>query len=284
MYSFVTENITPERAEAYLGTSRGNRPLSKIFVHSFADTMKKGRWMLNGVPIIFDEDGCLIDGHHRLEAVREAKIPVRFDVVRGVPSDAFTTYDVGRHRNIGQILAMQGVKNYNIVGSIIAANEALVTNGRLYGNNTVPYDEQKRTLADFYELYRRDEAGYQEVGSYIACLRSRCRIIPTSWAGGMYYYLTHTGGYTENVVKPFFEALFTLESDAIPCVSTLRKVITKEAVEGRKLQHDVLWAYIVKSWNAYITNTPLKSLRFRFKDETANGGLPPEEMPTLILK
>lgn len=191
--STVTENITPAKAQEYLRTSRGNRPISKVYVRSYADTMKKGGWMLNGVPIIFDTDGHLVDGHHRLLAVIEAGIPVRFDVVRGAPSEAFTTYDTGRHRTVGQILAMQGVKHYNMVGSIVNANEALIRYGRLVANNAIA-GEMRRTLSDSYEAYCRDREGYDETAAYICQLQDKCRIITASWAGGLFYFLTHTGG------------------------------------------------------------------------------------------
>lgn len=155
--NFVTENITPAKAQEYLNTSTGNRPISKSTVHSYADTMKQGGWMLNGVPIVFDTDGHLLDGHHRLEAITLAGIPVKMDVCRGVQSEAFTTYDCGRHRSLGQLLAMQQVKNYNTVGSVVACNETLVRTGRIYPNNSVTSGHQRRrTNTESYEIYTRD--------------------------------------------------------------------------------------------------------------------------------
>lgn len=100
--NYVTENITPAKAQEYLNSSQGNRPISKVTVRSYADTMKKGKWMMNGVPVVFDVDGHLLDGHHRLEAITLAGIPVKMDVCRGVSPDAFTTFDCGRHRNVGR--------------------------------------------------------------------------------------------------------------------------------------------------------------------------------------
>lgn len=271
--SVVTENITPAKAQEYLRTSLGNRPISKVYVRSYADTMRKGGWMLNGVPIIFDIDGHLLDGHHRLLAVIEAGIPVRFDVSRGAPAEAFTTYDTGRHRTVGQILAMQGVKNYVLVGAIVSANETLIRNGRLFGNNNHENNGAKRTLNDTYELYSRDCEGYEKVGSYITALRSRCKILPVSWEGGLFYYLTHTGGYREESVRPFFDCLHDLDSNAIKSAALLRKAIAKEAMEGRKMQPETQWAFLVKAWNAYITGADIKILRYQNV----------ENLPSLIL-
>lgn len=273
--SSTTETISPATAKRYLKTSAGNRPLNKVVIRSYADTMLRGGWMLNGVPIIFDCEGHLQDGHHRLEAVVEANIPVAFDVRRGVPTDSFTTYDCGRRRNIGQLLAMQGVKHYNLVGSIVIANNRLVQSGRLWENNTAASGKHINTNDDLYELYRKDPKGYCETANKIRTWVDRCRVLVGSWAGGLYYYLTHTGGYNDEEVTPFFESIYSLDSDSKTPADLLRRVITKEAVEGRRLAAQTLWVYIVKTWNAYITGTNLKILRYQEGRE---------EIPTLILR
>lgn len=262
----VTENITPAKAQEYLRTNDANRPISKVYVRSYADTMRRGAWLMNGVPIIFDTEGRLLDGQHRLRAVVEAGIPVRFDVVRGAPSAAFTTYDTGRHRNLGQIIAMQGTKHYNLIGSIVNANEILIKSHRLCANNGIFHQARRQTLTDLYDKYIKDSEGFQEIAKTIVTFESRCRILPGSWAGGLYYYLTHTGGYDQSVVHPFFEAVYTLEDKTIPAATLLQKTIAKDAIEGRskkdKMAPVKLWVYIVKSWNSYITNSPLKRLIF----------------------
>lgn len=274
--NYVTENITPAKAQQYLATSQGNRPISLVTIHSYADTMKKGKWLLNGMCIIFDNEGHLIDGHTRLQAVIEANVPVRFDVCRGASPDAFTTYDNGRHRTVGQLLAMQDVKHYNMVGAIVSANEQLKKNGRLVSNNRGIRDNGiKRTNAEMYETYRQDAEGYNAVAVIIVRLLNRCRILNGSWAGGLYYYLTHTGGYTEEEVLPFFEALFSLDTSDIPVADLLRKSITKAAISGQKLNAETLWVFIVKAWNSYVKGVTPKFLRYQ-------KGI--EEIPELILK
>lgn len=276
----VIETITPSKAQEYLRTSNGNRPISKPFVNSYSDTMKKGAWMLNGVPIVFDLDGHLLDGHHRLLAVIDANLPVTFNVCRGVEPDAFTTFDNGRHREVGQLLAMQGVKHYNLIGSIIRANERLIKSGRLYANNGTQDCKDGRRLkttnAEYYDLFRKDPEGYEAVAEKIVSLQGQVRMLPGSWAGGLYYYLTHTGGYTEEEVAPFFEHLYSLEEGNIcKSVSLLRKVIVRERLEGRNIKADMLWAYIVKTWNYYITETAPSFLRYVPEREAT---------PELILK
>lgn len=263
--NYVTENITPAKAQQYLQTSQGNRPVSKPTVLSYADTMKKGGWLLNGMCIIFDSDGHLIDGHHRLLAVIEAGIPVRFDVCRGISADAFTTYDCGRHRTIGQLLAMQGTKHYNLVGAIVTANDMLIKRGKLTGNTSIGshVGRGKQTNAEKYELYRRDPEGFEATAVVIVRLLSRVRIMQGSWAGGIYYYLTHTGGYSEAEVLPFFEALFSVDTTDVAVADMLRKAITKATMSGKKLLPEQLWGLTAKAWNYYAEGANPKILRFQ---------------------
>ena len=48
----VIERITPEKAREYFNTSIGEgrnaRPVSKTYIQSYADTMRKGRWNARG--------------------------------------------------------------------------------------------------------------------------------------------------------------------------------------------------------------------------------------------
>lgn len=273
--NFVTENITPAKAQEYLSTSTGNRPISKSTVHSYADTMKQGGWMLNGVPIVFDTDGHLLDGHHRLEAITLAGIPVKMDVCRGVQSEAFTTYDCGRHRSLGQLLAMQQVKNYNTVGSVVACNETLVRTGRIYSNNSVTSGHQrKRTNTESYEIYTRDPKGYNQAADDAVRLVHTARILNGSWIGGLIYYLTHTGGYDRNFVLTFFESICSLDDGMVQPANMLRKRILREKLSNTNLIASQLFAFICIAWNAYVTGKELKIIRFNDKVE---------EYPHLIL-
>lgn len=272
--NFVTETITPAKAVEYLKTSNGNRPISKPSVLSYADTMKKGGWLQNGVCIIFDTDGHLIDGHHRLLAVIEAGIPVLFDVCRGASQESFSTYDCGHSRNLSQLIAMQGHKHYRLVASIVMANESILSKGRLFGNNS-KHGHVKRSNADKYNLYREDPQGFDATAIVIVRLSGRCRIMAESWAGGIYYYLTHTGGYSEGEVLPFFEALFSVDNSAIIVADMLRKALTKANLSGKRLLPEVIWGLTAKAWNYYITGAVPKILRYQHTVEP---------IPTLRIK
>lgn len=257
----VIETITVEKAQEYLNTSKGNRPMSKKVIHSYAEQMKQGKWMLNGVSIVFDVDGCLIDGHHRLHAVCYAGIPVKMSVCRGVEPDAFATFDCGRQRTIGQTLALKSVKNYNAVGSIIAANQSLCRIGRILENNSQEKGT-KRTNAESYKLYLTDACGYDEAAEFAVRLRNSVNMLNVSCIGSLYYFLTHTGGYDKETVTMFFEELCSLKESSFLTIELLRKRIIGDRMRGIKLEHNILFALVVKAWNAFVSGRDVKTLKF----------------------
>lgn len=95
-----TELITPEKAEKYLNMNKGNRSLRVGVVEKYAYDMKTGNWTECVVPITFYEDGDIADGQHRLYAIVESGVAVKFLVLRGFPRTAGLNIDTGVARNL----------------------------------------------------------------------------------------------------------------------------------------------------------------------------------------
>ena len=93
VYAMTVEAITPERAEEYLAANRGNRNIVQSHVSAMARDIRNGQWMFNAQPICFSRAGRLLNGQHRLSAVLEAGQPIEVLVMRGLPEEAFETYD-----------------------------------------------------------------------------------------------------------------------------------------------------------------------------------------------
>ena len=106
------EIITPEIAAKYIAQSAGNRNISKKRVSQYAEAMKKGEWQVTHQGIAFNEKGVLVDGHHRLYSVIEAKIPVQMMVTYDVP-ECTTVFDRGFPRTLRQYLMYnEGIDAY----------------------------------------------------------------------------------------------------------------------------------------------------------------------------
>jgi hypothetical protein len=93
VYAMMIETIGPDRAEEYLAANRGNRNIVQAHVAALARDIRNGQWMFNAQPICFSRSGRLLNGQHRLSAVLEAGQPIEVLVMRGLPEEAFPTYD-----------------------------------------------------------------------------------------------------------------------------------------------------------------------------------------------
>jgi hypothetical protein len=95
--------ITPSQAKEWLQTKNANRNISPAHVSYLVNEIKSGRWRLTHQGIAFNEDGFLIDGQHRLEAIAKSGISIKMMVSHGVPTDRFPIFDRGMPRNISFI-------------------------------------------------------------------------------------------------------------------------------------------------------------------------------------
>jgi hypothetical protein len=111
------EMVSPAMAKEYLEPRLPNRHLSDTTVTRYASDMKEGRWLNNGQGLVFDDQGNLIDGQHRCQAIIISQMTVSMLVVRGVPSRAMETIDTNRPRSLADVLHMQGGKSTTVTAA-----------------------------------------------------------------------------------------------------------------------------------------------------------------------
>lgn len=78
------EIIQPEQAVLYLQHNAKHRPIKQKKVEEYVEVMKADQWKLNGKVIVFDRNGRLLGGQHRLSACAQSGVPLTTLVVRGV--------------------------------------------------------------------------------------------------------------------------------------------------------------------------------------------------------
>jgi len=102
-------SMTPKKARQILDSrNNNNRHIRDSHVAALASEMKSGNWRLNGETIIFDSDGELMDGQHRLAAVVKSGKTVEMLVVRGVEKEAMRTIDRGKSRSLADVIGLAG--------------------------------------------------------------------------------------------------------------------------------------------------------------------------------
>jgi hypothetical protein len=101
------EIITPERAADDLLNRRDDqRPISVPQVARLSSDMSTTNFVLNGEPIIYDENGKLADGQHRFQAVVDSGRSVLMLTIRGVKENTMATIDGGRMRTLANQLVI----------------------------------------------------------------------------------------------------------------------------------------------------------------------------------
>lgn len=112
--------VTPDMAKAWLAARHPNRRIVAKRVEELAVLMRQDVWHLNGEPLIFDADGVLLDGQHRLSALVQAGKSVPFLIVRGVSMDAQATLGQAITRSRADILAMHSQANSKCLAGALA--------------------------------------------------------------------------------------------------------------------------------------------------------------------
>ena len=104
MYSEVV-SVTPAMAASILDDyNKGNRNLNKNAVEKYAKIMRSGNWFLTPQGLVIDNyTGNLVDGQHRLMAIRQTGVTVDMYVTYVEDPNTFKYLDQGRNRDFSDI-------------------------------------------------------------------------------------------------------------------------------------------------------------------------------------
>ena len=133
--------ITPEVAKQMLANRNfSNRPIRQTDVDKYAREMKTGKWLHNGMPIVFakiTQESRLLQGQHRLLACIQANTAFVTEITCGIDEATFTTFDNSGRRSGGDQLAIAGftpTKNAKQFGDIEASALKLLYAIDFHGN------------------------------------------------------------------------------------------------------------------------------------------------------
>lgn len=149
----TVEKITPAKATEYLKKNSRN-PRGKVnmaVIRRYAEDMSAGLWELNGEAIVFDEEGYLKNGQHRLAAIIKSGKTIPMLVVRDVAKDV-SIFDLQYRRTISQIVASDGVTNCN--KTISSAANLIVNNFHEPKGNAITADYIQKHSAELDRAYR----------------------------------------------------------------------------------------------------------------------------------
>lgn len=265
--------VTPDMALTWL-TERNNRNrrIREARVKEYADAMQHGRWMHTGESIIFDRQGQLLDGQHRLKAIFDAGVSVWCVLVEGVDPEAFSHIDTGAKRTTADVLDIAGYRGTTVLAAAarLCIHLEKIEAGQMpflrLGSKGPASEEILAWINDHPELShslklppsRNDESVWQ----------------PPSLFRALHW---RTAQASREDAASFFQRL----ADGVGLVGDdpilrLREMLLAEITEKRrgKRPHWYKAAMALKAWNAYREGRPLKHLRFQ------TGGRSPDPWPT----
>jgi hypothetical protein len=97
--------MTKQAVDSLLECNVNNRNIRQRVVAAYARDMQSGAWQTTHQGIAVSKDGMLIDGQHRLEALKKAGYPkIEMLVVTGLQMDAQKVVDQGAKRSLNDVL------------------------------------------------------------------------------------------------------------------------------------------------------------------------------------
>lgn len=253
--AITTEDITPAIAVEMLLNNTRNRKVSKRLVSKYAETMREGEWRLTGEPIIFDKNGVLQSGQHRLLAVIESGATIRTVVVRNADPEAVYSIDAGRTRRMADVLRLRGETNVVHLGAALSwlwrwENDAMDMTGETATNAHL------LALLDKTPEIRDHLTPGKLIGQRLG------------FSYGMMTTLHYIMTYVDEEDCKVFTAKIRGEAD-IGANDPVRKLIDwahNTRMKPRKPSQVHIAAIYIKAWNAFREHEEPKFLRFEGRE------------------
>lgn len=175
MITTTIKKITPAMAEQMLAKNNSNRSLRKSKVHSYALLMQAGLWEADSNDaILISDNGELLNGQHRLNAVIEAGIPVNMAIRYGVDKNIFKVLDQGAARSSGDLFIGNIPSKTAVIGGARmltalkhGASLTPASNGKMQNGAAVP---NEWIFSDIEEHYQEYLAALKHAEKFYRCL------------------------------------------------------------------------------------------------------------------
>ena len=250
------EYITPIRANQLLAQNKRNRPLNLKYVNHLASEMKQGRWEANGESIKLNGSE-LLDGQHRLHAIKLSGVTVPILVVSGIKKDAYTTIDTGRARTPSDALKMAGEKHTTRLGAALKIIEQM-DSGSVSTKNW-----KKSSHGELFATLGK----HPDLRKYAGMFMDGKKLLPPAVIVALHYKFAEKD---QTQAYNFFDKLLSgeglLKGDPI---HTLREKLIRNSSSPTKYERDSLIIFTVVAWNAHRRGTQLKKIHM-----PSNPGVP----------
>lgn len=264
--------VTPEDAQNFLDNhNKMNRSFSTKEANKFAELLLAGEFAEgNGETVIFDEDGEIVSGQHRLGGIVRSGIPANLILVGNVPARHRPTVDDTRKRKFADDLAMNGIANSNQKATLIRkialwekehgmANYRRTTVSRrfqadLWGMTNPQtgktYHKEVEAALNVAERHKRRWPGSQGSLTFIAWLLQA----EDEKTVGRYLSILSIGSQDEN------DKLLVWLHDLMLASSTLSEKIARRRYGLKPVTVPEEIYYLIRAWNEWVTNSHITKI------------------------
>ena len=257
--------LTPDIALNWLKRNSDNRSFSRDSARLLAAEMNHGYWRENGEAVIFDTNGILIDGQHRLQAVVNSGHEYRVPIITGIQSMARPTVDTGKKRSGAQNLQMAGEKNASVLAAVLTLWKGYVAHDlRAMTHPASAAPERRTTIPRIME----DLEEYPELK--VAAQRSMAlrptgqgrALVSTSETALLWQAITWSGATIERAEEFLASVLSGYNlSEGNPIIALRRRLIDQMG-PGLKMDKRERLALILKTWQIWSTGQTRKIIRW----------------------
>ena len=261
------EEITPEVARKMLEANVNNR---KKKSESIDKDIERGRWRINGATIVFSDDGVLLDGQNRLDAVVKTGIPIVTVVVYGVQAESQVSMDMGVKRQVNDFLTMRGYKEATLVsavGTAVCRSDILGLSSSFGYRRGSDY-----TVEDILLFIEKNyESRLAPILNDVDDTARRYRFVWRGTLGALYDAFRRCGG--EDDYRFFVDQMLGKRAQCQPVRVLANRLIDNANKKQDRLTQETIAVYFVKVWNAYMCGREINSLKYTL------GGAHPETFP-----
>lgn len=260
-------DVQPGMAAAWLDRNiENNRPISKRVLDRYMTALRLGHWHFTGEAIKFDTNDRLIDGQHRLLAIKQTGIAARLLVVSGISVDALPFLDGGKTRSDGD--AYQIAK---LADGVDAKALQSAVNSKLAwdGGQLVHAGSHRSTVSDRgskLEWLRRNQ-DFRYVAARARQIYSRGLRLPGGIIAVALYEMRRID---EEQAEEFFDRIVDLNFDGASQLRTLVKRIQQEREQHKVMRDGLALFMLFRTWNAWRDGETL--LKLQTGSETSGWG------------
>lgn len=257
--------VTPEMASDWLSTRRweNNRRISNHTVTKYISDMREGLWKLTRQGLIFDTEGSMIDGQHRLRAVANLQPEelvaaygepwVNFWVYPDEPTDTFDAYDQNFRRTVAHLI--------NDPHPIIVASGARFLTSL---KDMDPWSFPRFSRLTTSEILRTKEEWPEltRLAGDVLTARNRTRLLPSAHIAVVAQASRTPLGTPEKLTEWFSVIGSGASANADDPRLKLRDRFLRDRTMSLTVNRPMAYSMIVKSWNAFAKGEDLPILRW----------------------